>query len=35
MTREEYKMLTFAIRWGYPQNERSRAAWAILASWPQ
>lgn len=35
MTREEFKMWTFGIRYGYPQTERSRRAWAILAAWPR
>ena len=35
MTREEFKMLTFGIRYGWPQDGRTRAAWAVLARWPR
>ena len=35
MTREEYKMLTFGLRWGYPQDARAKLAWKILAAWPK
>lgn len=34
MTRDEFKMATFGIRYGNPQNDRARAAWRILAVWP-